>query len=298
MRTEKAAVQAFYDRAGWRFDEGAGAFTDGAVFDDLRPVTAGYRRRANARVRAALPAVGQRILDAASGAIQYEDYVGFSQGYGRRVCVDLSRRGLRAARQRVGDHGLFVQADVTALPFAEGAFDAVVSLHTIYHVPEEEQATFLHEIARVLCGGGRAVVVSTWTTSPWDAALRLPLALGRRARALLARLGLGRRAGGPVGSSASSAPSSFRDGPGPPGEAASLYFHPTRRSWLRRAVPPALDLSIRCWRSVGVPFLRRLGGSDASRRFLARLARLEDAWPAGTGLLGVYPLLVLDKEAD
>jgi len=40
VRTEKAAVQAFYDGAGWQWDEDAAAFADGAAFDDLRAVTA------------------------------------------------------------------------------------------------------------------------------------------------------------------------------------------------------------------------------------------------------------------
>jgi SAM-dependent methyltransferase len=278
VRTEKAAVQAFYDDAGWRWNDEAAAFADGAVFDDLRPVTAAYRKRANERVREALPEAGHRILDAASGAIQYEDYARFSEGFGRRVCVDLSRLGLLAARRRIGAHGLFVQADVTALPFAPGAFDAVVSLHTLYHVPAEEQATFLREIARVLRAGRRAVVVSAWETSPWDLALRIPGALVRRARRLLPSL----RPVPPTGPPASA-------------DAASLYFHPTPRAWLRCAVPSGLSLHVRCWRSASVDVLRGLGDSDWARWLLATLSWLEDAWPGWTGRLGAYPLLVLDK---
>lgn len=278
MRTEKAAVQAFYDDAGWRWNDEAAAFADGAAFDDLRPVTAAYRKRANERVRAALPAAGGLMLDAASGAIQYEDYARFSEGFRKRVCVDLSLRGLHAARRRIGSHGLFVQADVTALPFAPGAFEAVVSLHTLYHVPAEEQATFLGEIARVLQAGRRAVVVSAWKTSPWDLALRVPGALVRRAGRILRRL----------------RPLPRTEPPAPP-TAASLYFHPTRRDWLRSAVPSDLSLHIRCWRSASVDFLRGLGDSASTRWVLATLSWLEDAWPGWTGRLGAYPLLVLDK---
>jgi SAM-dependent methyltransferase len=282
VRTEKAAVQAFYDHAGWRFDPGAGAFTDGAVFDDLRPVTAAYRRRANERVKEALPEAGDLILDAASGAIQYDDYVRFSDGYRRRVCVDLSPRGLAAARRRIGPHGLFVRADVTALPFAAATFDAVVSLHTLYHVPADEQVTFLGEVARVLRAGRRAVVVSSWDWSYWDLALRLPGALGRRAsRALRKRRR--RFAAAPAAPGA------------PEAAAASLYFHPTRRAWLQGAAPSGISLGVRCWRSVSVDFLRGLGDSALSRRLLHGLAWIEETWPGWTGRFGVYPLLLLDK---
>jgi len=235
-------------------------------------------------VRESLPRAGNLILDAASGAIQYEDYARFSEGYGKRVCVDLSLRGLTAARRRIGAHGRFVRADVTALPFASGVFDAVVSLHTLYHVPAEEQATFLREIVRVLGPGRRAVVVSAWETSPWDLALRVPGALARRSFRLLRGLRPGPASGGPaVTPLAPTAPSS------------SLYFHPTRRSWLRTAIPPGIAVSIRCWRSASVDVLRSLGESGASRRLLGALGSLEDALPAWMGRLGVYPLLVLDK---
>jgi SAM-dependent methyltransferase len=282
VRSEKAAVQAFYDHSGWRWNEEAGAFADGAAFDDLRSFASAYRRRANERVREALPKAGRLILDAASGAIQYEDYARFSEGYERRVCVDLSLLGLLAARRRIGGHGLFVRADVTALPFVAGAFDAVVSLHTLYHVPAEEQATFLREIARVLRAGRRAVVVSAWQSSPWDLALRVPAALVRRGLAAFRKV---RRL--------LTAP---RPAPAPPNaEAASLYFHPTRRAWLRRALPSGLSLGIRCWRSASVDFLRGLSDSDRSLRLLEGLAWIEDAWPEGAGWAGVYPLLVLDK---
>lgn len=226
-------------------------------------------------MREALAPSGRRLLDAASGAIQFDDYVRFSQGYEKRVCVDLSLRGLRAARARIGGHGLFVKADVTALPFARDAFDGVVSLHTLYHVPAAEQATFLGEIARVLAEGARAVVVSNWEGSPWDRALRLPARIARRARRLLG-------AGPPPT-------------PVAPPSTASLYYHPTRRDWLPGAIPASVTLRMGCWRSASVDFLRGLGDSGLTRGILRLLSTLEDLWPTWTGRWGAYPLLVLDK---
>jgi ubiquinone/menaquinone biosynthesis C-methylase UbiE len=284
LRTEKAAVQAFYDDSGWQWSEEKGGFADGVAFDDLRPLTGSYRRQANARVRAALLPTGGVMLDAASGAIQYDDYRQFSQGYRVRLCVDLSLVGLRAARRRIGAHGRFVRADVTALPFAAGTFDAVVSLHTLYHVPADEQGIFLAEVARVLAPGRRAVVVSVWETSPWDLALRLPGALARRARAGIRRL---RRLDRSV------SPSGPRSTP----PTANLYFHPSRRGWLRRAMPPEVSLRVRCWRSVSVGFLRSLVPSGSSRRWLDGVGWLENACPGLLGWLGVYPLLMLEKPA-
>lgn len=56
-------------------------------------------------------------------------------------------------------HGLFERlrfADVTDLPFADGAFDAAMSLDVLEHVPDFRAA--LREFARVLRPGGRLVL--------------------------------------------------------------------------------------------------------------------------------------------
>ena len=72
----------------------------------------------------------------------------------RVVGVDLSGDQLRVARQRAGAPGArLVAADATALPFADGCFDAVLSMltHTDFDHPEAAFA----EAARVLRRGGR-----------------------------------------------------------------------------------------------------------------------------------------------
>jgi SAM-dependent methyltransferase len=78
----------------------------------------------------------------------------------RVVGVDLSGDQLRRARQRAGAPDTWlVTADAAALPFVNGAFDAVVSLltHTDFDNPEAAFA----EAARVLRRGGRLVYVGT-----------------------------------------------------------------------------------------------------------------------------------------
>jgi SAM-dependent methyltransferase len=76
------------------------------------------------------------------------------------VGVDLSGDQLRLAQQRVGKSGAWlVTADATALPFANGAFDAVVSLLT--HTDLDNPEAAFAEAARVLRRGGRLVYVGT-----------------------------------------------------------------------------------------------------------------------------------------
>ena len=56
--------------------------------------------------------------------------------------VDVSARQLELAR-RHAPTATFVKADMVAVDFAPGAFDAVVALHSIIHVPREKHAALL-----------------------------------------------------------------------------------------------------------------------------------------------------------
>lgn len=67
-------------------------------------------------------------------------------------------------------HPEFVVGDVTALPFPDGSFDAVVTTFSMHHWADAESG--LREVRRVLRPGGRAIV--------WE--------FGRRVRALESRM--------------------------------------------------------------------------------------------------------------
>jgi len=64
----------------------------------------------------------------------------------------LACRTLKRQQQR----GWYVAADVTHLPFCEGAFSHTVSSEVLEHVAEDAEA--LGELARVLAPGGRLIV--------------------------------------------------------------------------------------------------------------------------------------------
>lgn len=70
--------------------------------------------------------------------------------------TDFSPGMLAAAQETLGasSHPFhFALADAQELPFADGAFDAVIANHMLYHVPDRPRA--LREIARVLTPAGR-----------------------------------------------------------------------------------------------------------------------------------------------
>lgn len=59
----------------------------------------------------------------------------------------------------LGDKGIYILGDVTNLPLVDGCMDSIVSLHTLYHVPADEQSEVLAEIYRLLKPRGTAVIV-------------------------------------------------------------------------------------------------------------------------------------------
>jgi SAM-dependent methyltransferase len=77
--------------------------------------------------------------------------------YGWRLtAVDLSAEGLRHALAAATPR--LVQADITALPFADGRFDLLLSLDVLPHFAAGEEAAPLAEFARVLEPGGWLVL--------------------------------------------------------------------------------------------------------------------------------------------
>ena len=96
-----------------------------------------------------------RVLEAGCGTgYQARE---FTRRYGwRMTALDLSAEGLRHGR-RLGVDGL-TQGDLQTLPFAQNAFDAVLSLDVIVHFPPGEESLAFAELARVLRPGGLFVI--------------------------------------------------------------------------------------------------------------------------------------------
>ena len=91
---------------------------------------------------------GPRVLNAGAGAGSFSlrlAETGFDV-----TSVDASSAAVDVLRRRVS--GEVAQADVTALPFADAAFDAAVLGEVLEHVEDDRGA--LEEVARVLRPGG------------------------------------------------------------------------------------------------------------------------------------------------
>src|ERR1700751_1274461 len=85
-------VRDFYEKTGWQAESGEAGYADAQLWEDLRPCAADYVSACRRKVLAFLPRSGERLLDAGSGPIQYPEYLEYSSGFAKRVCVDPSQR--------------------------------------------------------------------------------------------------------------------------------------------------------------------------------------------------------------
>jgi ubiquinone/menaquinone biosynthesis C-methylase UbiE len=272
----RSQVKSFYEQVGWNRAR-SGVFVDAARAEDLRPVSHAYRTQCHLRVNRYLPDSGKFLLDVASGPVQYPEYLSYSESYTYRLCADITHKALCEARTVVGEKGLYVQCDITRLPFAPDSLDGIVSLHTIYHVPQEEQMLAFREIHRTLMPGGAAAVIYSWDRfSPLMGLFLFPYWLAVFALKMLRQFlrllrGTGRSRG------------------------PQLYFrvHPYR--WFKHNLSPLMDFETVVWRSVNVPFLKIYVHGRPGEKFLAWLYALEEKYPRFFGRLGAYPLFNIRK---
>ena len=100
---------------------------------------------------------GARVVDLGGGSGWVSELLarfGF-----RPVLVDVARSLLQLSVQRLHSHGLaghVVAADMTALPFASGAVDAVIVVDALHHVDDVDAV--LREARRVLVPGGPLLI--------------------------------------------------------------------------------------------------------------------------------------------
>lgn len=281
----KQEVRQFYDRVGWQ--KVASGVYQNARYEDLRPVASEYIHRCHLRVNRHLKQGGRLLLDAGSGPIQYPEYLTFSETYQKRVCLDISIVALKEARQRIGERGLFVVADVANLPFKARVFDGIVSLHTLHHLPQADQVKAYDDLYRVLAPERSMVLVNGWTDSPlmnrtgWLVrfADRVRWRLEKPRRELLLEKkddenGAEKKAAEPKGT----------------------FIQKQNAAWLRAQLDGKMEYKILVWRSVNMHFLRalihpKLGG----KLWLRLLFWLEERFPKWFGENGQYPLVVIYK---
>lgn len=264
----KANVKRFYDDFGWNAGHD-GVYQDARDSEDLREVSQEYILRCHLRLNKHLGQGGTYLLDVASGPIQYPAYLSYSDHFTYRICADISFKALKEAKKKLADKGIYLLCDVTNLPLNAQVVDAVISLHTLYHVPKEEQLKAYSELYRVLKQGGTSVVVYSWGgRSILMNFFLLPIKAYSYLKRKLVRSESGE----------------------------TLYFYAHSYRWFQREIEDKYRAKLYAWRSVNVPFLKTFIHPKLAGRFLLRLIYwLENRAPEIMGRIGAYPLFVVKK---
>ncbi len=279
----KQQVREFYDQVGWQTE--SDGFYQNASYEDLRPVSHDYIHKCHLRVLRYLNPTGRFMLDAGSGPIQYPEYLEYSRGYQYRVCADISIVALQEGRKRIGTHGLFVVCDVARLPFKSGAFDGLVSLHTLHHLPAEQHVRGYQELHRTLAANGRGVIVNGWDNPPLSIFLNFWIRLVERLQGIFRRHARSSQSLPPAPTMAVTPPS------------RGTYVRKENAGWLQKEVGSLMPISIWCWRSVSVRFLRTfIQAKSGGKTWLRLIYWLEELFPHFLGRNGQYPLVALRKQ--
>ena len=127
-------VSRFYKGVGWETD--GDSTEDAKRFEDLREHAKEYVSKCRLRVLEHIPDGGENLLDMASGPIQYPEYLEFSKSFRKRYCVDLSKKALNGAREKIGAHGEYLHGNFLDMDIENNFFvrNWLIS-HTITKTP-------------------------------------------------------------------------------------------------------------------------------------------------------------------
>lgn len=284
----KRNVRRYYEEIGWSRTQ-EGLYQDTAAFVDNRQAVRWYHEQVARRPARLLPKSGNWFLDAGCGALPAAAYLETAKRHRNRVCLDFSATALHEARKKLDASAMYVQADVSHLPFRDAVFSAVLSAHVVYHLPDVDQRRALVEFVRVLQPGGKCAVIYTnpdcllnrfaIRCSPRIIVPRIPGARWLWRRFFRHRF-ISERA----------APAPACD------DAPALFFNPKPLPWIREALRDHANVSIRCWASAGLPFTTQFIPDNRLGALMLRILFMkEHLFPRLFGRMGAYPLLLIRR---
>lgn len=270
-------VKAFYEDYGWKRDED-GRFHDSVLFIEQKTAVEEYYLTTMQRLSTFLEPRGRYLLDVASGPVFQPENQAFSANFDKRICVDITFRALVEARRNIGDEkGIFINGDITNLPLVDGICDNAMSIHTLYHVPQELQETAVKELVRVSKAGSNVVILYNWAWHSWLMnVLLLPVRAVKAVKRLYRYLTV-------------SAKERWLSG--------GLYFFPHTPAWFERIGRElGLQVSFSALTSIHQDFVKyyvhdRFGGA----KLLRFVKKMEEKHPRYLGRHGAFGFVVLKK---
>lgn len=233
------AIRRHYENHGWV--EHGGNTRDALENEDLRDHASEYVSLCRQRILRYLPqGGGDKILDFASGPIQYPEYETYSRAFTKRHCVDLSPRALTMAKEKMGDHVETHCGDFLDLELPSD-FDAILCLHTLYHIHAHRQEEVVDRLLSMGRPGAPVIIIYS---NP-DGLLQR---IARRIK-------------------------------GPPQPVQNFYVHSHPISWWKRFEDRA-SVELYPWRSFSASHQKKLIPDHAVGRWIfRRLFSMEDRFP-------------------
>lgn len=157
MPSAEELLSQYYNNEGWNEIDG---FTEDARKDeDLRGIAQEYISKSRLRILKYIPRMGQKIIDLGSGPIQYPEYLSYSKNFKKRYCIDLSKKALEKAKEKLGDHGVYLHGSFFDIDLPKNHFDCAITLHCIYHIEYSKQEEAIRKLLSLLKPGKPLVVV-------------------------------------------------------------------------------------------------------------------------------------------
>ena len=273
-------VSKFYNTVGWEAKDGI--TEDARKWEDLRDHAKLYVSKCRMRVLNHIPGNGVNMLDMASGPIQYREYLEYSRNFKKRYCIDLSSKALENAKNKIGDHGVFLHGSFFDISLEENFFDCVVSLHTIYHIDKDRQEEAVRTLIKVTKIGKPIIIVysnpNTFTSSLEKSLLlrvlrRAKHGVLRRIKHVLKKTGKTTKKE----------------------EGSSLYFYSHPIEWWNRFNDVA-NVSILPWRSFEANIQKKLiPDNKIGEVMFSVLYKLEERFPDFFVKHFRYPMIILTK---
>jgi ubiquinone/menaquinone biosynthesis C-methylase UbiE/uncharacterized protein YbaR (Trm112 family) len=275
---DKKRVFEYYNGISHIITNSFKAYEDADKWVDYREVSSGYFHATHAKTSRFYPSTGKYFLDIASGPVSTQEYMDLSNGYNYPICIDISVNALLLAKQnflKAGKKGIFICGDIINIPLQNNICDTVLSQHTLYHVPKNEQAIAVEELYRVTKPGGKVVIVYSWFYRSLFMNISLHfIQLYRIARHLAGKIYV----------------RLFRSKP-------RLYFYAHSYTWFKTKFSFSNEIEIHSWSSINKYFQtlyihKWFGG----KVFLKWLRKMEEKHSKLMGKIGEYPVIVISKK--
>ncbi len=275
---DKKRVFDYYNEVNYKIKDSLKIYEDSPKWVDFREVSSKYIRNSFIKASRFYPSKGKYFLDIASGPIGLPEYMALSDGYDYRICVDISINALIQAKiniERAGKKGIYICGDITNIPIQDKSCDTVLSQHTLYHIPKNDQFTAVNEMYRVAKYESKIVIIYSWFYHCWFMNIFLNVIqiyriLRHFAGKLYVRL--------------------VKSKP-------RLYFYPHSPRWFKKSFTFSKDIEFYCWRSTNKYFLdlyihKWLFGD----KILNKLIKIEDKYSKFMSRFGEYPAIVITKK--